>query len=187
VGETSRIEELQRRVQKDPASIAFAQLAEELRRAGEPEAAVQACRAGLEYHPQYLSARVTLGRALVELGRLDEARSEFEQVLLAAPDNLVALRGMADLHQQRESPPLEPVTPPPLPEWALAEAGVASAAPDLAPPSNEVAPGAIDVTPPPIDLAPTAAGEPALEELESWLAAIEAGRRQPADETDPSK
>ena len=64
-----RIDDLRRRVQKDPASIAFAQLAEEYRRAGQFSEAVEVCRAGLAVHPGYLSARVTLGRALVELGR----------------------------------------------------------------------------------------------------------------------
>ena len=67
MADNPRIEDLRRRVQKDPASIAFAQLAEELRRAGELEESVETCRAGLSLHPTYLSARVTLGRALVEL------------------------------------------------------------------------------------------------------------------------
>jgi len=43
--------------------------AEELRRAGEYQEAVDTCRAGLRVHPGYLSARVTLGRALIELGK----------------------------------------------------------------------------------------------------------------------
>jgi tetratricopeptide (TPR) repeat protein len=102
VPEHTRIEELRRRVEADPASIAFAQLAEEYRRLGEFEDAVRVCRAGLEQHPAYLSARVTLGRALMELGRYDEARATFEHVLGAAPDNLIALRSMADIHQRRE-------------------------------------------------------------------------------------
>ena len=80
----------------DPASIAFAQLAEECRRAGANEEAVAICLAGLAFHPQYLSARVTLGRALNELGRLDEARGELAVVLAAAPDNLAANRAMPE-------------------------------------------------------------------------------------------
>ena len=70
----SRIEDLRRRVQKDPASIAFAQLAEEYRRAGQLQDAVDVCRAGLAIHPGYLSARVTLGRALLELEQFDDAQ-----------------------------------------------------------------------------------------------------------------
>ena len=96
-----RIEELRRRVQKDPASIAFAQLAEEFRRAGQYAEAIDACHAGLAMHPGYLSARVTLGRALIEVGELDQALLELTQVLNAAPENLAALRGLAEIHHRR--------------------------------------------------------------------------------------
>src|SRR6266568_1439820 len=95
-----RIEELRRRVQKDPASIAFAQLAEECRRAGDYQEAVDICLAGLAIHPGYVSARVTLGRALIQLGRLDEAKAELQQVLATAPENLAAIRGLAQIHHR---------------------------------------------------------------------------------------
>ncbi len=101
MADNPRIEELQRRVQKDPASIAFAQLAEEYRRAGEHHEAVRVCRTGLAKHPSYLSARVTLGRALVELEQYDEAHTELEYVLRSAPENLAAIRGLAEIHQRR--------------------------------------------------------------------------------------
>ena len=100
MSDNPRIEELRRRVLKDPASIAFAQLAEEHRRAGEYDAAVRVCHAGLVEHPAYVSARVTLGRSLVELGRFEEAETEFRLVLQAAPDNIIAVRELADIHQR---------------------------------------------------------------------------------------
>jgi tetratricopeptide (TPR) repeat protein len=96
-----RIEDLRRRVHKDPASIAFAQLAEEYRRAGQYRDAVAVCRAGLATHPGYLSARVTLGRALIELDDLDGAQRELETVLQSAPENLSAMRGLAEIHHRR--------------------------------------------------------------------------------------
>ena len=105
MADPSRLEDLRRRVQRDPASIAFAQLAEEYRRAGDYPEAVEACRAGLAIHPAYLSARVTLGRALIELHELAAAQIELELVLKSAPDNLAAIRGMADiLHKQGDLP-----------------------------------------------------------------------------------
>ena len=97
MAENPRIAELRRRVESDPASIAFAQLAEEYRREGALERAIEVCRAGLAQYPSYLSARVTLGRALTELGRLDEARAELERVLDVAPDNVAARRAMEEL------------------------------------------------------------------------------------------
>ena len=96
-----RILELRRRVQADPASLAFAQLAEECRRAGSNDEAVDICRAGLTHHPNYLSARVTLGRALIELDRLEEAFTELTFVLDAAPGNLAAIRALAEIYQRR--------------------------------------------------------------------------------------
>jgi tetratricopeptide (TPR) repeat protein len=101
MAESPRIEELKRRVQVDPASIAFAALAEEYRRAGRFEEAIATCQSGLQRHPAYLSAHVTLGRALLELNRFDEARQELEHVLRAAPENLAAIRGLAEIHHRR--------------------------------------------------------------------------------------
>jgi len=100
MAENPRIEELRRRVQADPASIAFAALAEEYRRLGRFEEAVATCHAGLQRHPAYLSARVTLGRALVETGDYDGARAQFETVLQSAPENIAAIRGLAQIHER---------------------------------------------------------------------------------------
>src|SRR5919204_5672075 len=101
MADSQRIEDLRRRVQRDPASIAFAQLAEELRRAGQFQESVDTCLAGLAIHPEYLSARVTLGRALIELDKLDEAQKELERVLKSAPENLAAIRGLAEIFHRR--------------------------------------------------------------------------------------
>jgi tetratricopeptide (TPR) repeat protein len=103
LADNPRIEELRRRVQKEPASIAFAQLAEELRRSDRFLEAVEACRAGLEMYPGYLSVRVTLGRCLVELDRLDEAEQELEQVRVTAPENLAAIRALSKIQQRRRA------------------------------------------------------------------------------------
>ena len=101
MADNPRIEELRRRVQADPASIAFAALAEEYRRAGRYQDAIDTCRTGLQRHPSYLSARVTLGRALIETNEYDAAREELAFVLRAAPENLAAIRGLAEIHHRR--------------------------------------------------------------------------------------
>jgi tetratricopeptide (TPR) repeat protein len=100
VSENARIEQLRRRVRSDPASIAFAALAEEYRRDGRYAEAIEICRVGLQRHPAYLSARVTLGRALIGIGDLEAARLELEAVLRVAPENLAAIRAMADIYSQ---------------------------------------------------------------------------------------
>ena len=138
MADTVRIEELRRRVQMDPASIAFAALAEEYRRAGNHEEAIATCRTGLQRHPAYLSARVTLGRSLLETGRYEEARHELEFVLRAAPENLAAIRGLAEIHHRaRDGAETEP------PASAPAQA---SAQPPAQPPAP--APVAVVKAPP---------------------------------------
>jgi tetratricopeptide (TPR) repeat protein len=101
VQDESRIEALRQRLQKDPGSIAFAQLAEEYRRVGRFDEAIDVCRAGLARHPGYLSARVTLGRALLEVGDVESAQRELTEVVRVAPENLSAIRGLADVHRKR--------------------------------------------------------------------------------------
>jgi tetratricopeptide (TPR) repeat protein len=88
----SRIDELRRRLERDPGSRLFAQLAEEHRKAGEYAEAIKVARAGLVQHPAYPSARLTLGRALLDAGDAAGARVELEGALRDAPDNILASR-----------------------------------------------------------------------------------------------
>jgi tetratricopeptide (TPR) repeat protein len=81
---------------------AFGGIAERFRRAGDLDRAVALCREGLKRFPEQLSARVTLGWALLDKGQYDAAREELEQVLRRAPDNLAAIRGLAELHDRSE-------------------------------------------------------------------------------------
>jgi tetratricopeptide (TPR) repeat protein len=101
VADSPRIQELRRRVQQDPASLAFAPLAEELRRTGQLAEAVATCRTGLIRHPEYVSARATLGRALLDQGDFEAALVELTTVLQSAPEHLAALRGVAEIHAER--------------------------------------------------------------------------------------
>ena len=182
-----RIEELRRRVERDPASIAFAQLAEEHRRAGDYEEAIRVSRTGLAQHPGYLSARVTLGRALLETHQLDEAQIELEQVVHAAPDNLAAIRALADLHQLRDesggpeggAPESVDAGAPPSdvnPEIdgtndQLAHAlGTLDTGPSAPFPLVDTEPGGAD------EAAVAALADPVLSALEGWLDAILAER-----------
>ena len=110
-----RLEQLRRRVVANPASIAFAELADEYRRAGMLAEAIDTCRTGLRRHPAYASARITLALSLVDQGALDDAERELETVLRSAPENLAALHGLARIHAIRTGTPL-PVAPRSTPE-----------------------------------------------------------------------
>ena len=83
------------------ASAAAAQAWFEFRRTGNYEEAVSICRTGLQTHPSYLSARVTLGRALLEMNDLENAEAELRYVLQHAAENLAAIRAMAEIHHRR--------------------------------------------------------------------------------------
>ena len=154
--ETDRIDELRRRVGNDPASIAFAALAEEYRRAGRHEDAISTCMTGLVRHPAYVSARVTLGRALVETGKYDDARVQFEHVLRLAPENLAAIRALAALHERSEDP--------------ASSNGAASAAAYPVSMAGTSAASSPDLQSPP--------SSSALPDLESFLAAIQKSRSE---------
>jgi tetratricopeptide (TPR) repeat protein len=95
----TRIDELRRRLERDPGSRLFAQLAEELRKNGELVEAIRVARAGLAVHSSYPSARLTLGRALLDSGDVATARAELESVLRDAPDNILASRYLAQARE----------------------------------------------------------------------------------------
>jgi predicted Zn-dependent protease len=97
--------ELERRMRADPSSVAFANLAEQYRRAGRFDDAIITCRSGLTHHPGYVSARVTLGRALVAIGDLQRAEVELNDVQADAPDNLAAREGLAELQAAQAATP----------------------------------------------------------------------------------
>ena len=95
----ARVDELRARWQREPFSRAFLPLAEEYRRLGKLEEAERVARAGLQRHPTYHSAKVLLGRVLLDLDRLEEAAAEFRSVLEAEPRNLLAGRLLAGIQR----------------------------------------------------------------------------------------
>ncbi|HUR20245.1 MAG TPA: tetratricopeptide repeat protein [Vicinamibacterales bacterium] len=128
--------------------------AEALRRSGNPQGAIDLCRDALARFPGHLSARVTLGWALLDLGQLKEAREEFEVVRKSAPDNFAAIRGLAQLHVLEESHA----------EAYSFDMETESAAPDdLEEPSP---------------VAPPALVSPVVARLEGWLSRVEALRSE---------
>ncbi|WP_291989631.1 tetratricopeptide repeat protein [Luteitalea sp.] len=103
------LEQLRRRMQSHATPTAFAALAEEHRRAGRFAEAIAVCRDGLERYPAYASARVTLGRALLDSGDVRTAVAELEQAVAQSPDNLAAAKALDAAHLACAAlPPLPP-------------------------------------------------------------------------------
>jgi tetratricopeptide (TPR) repeat protein len=88
------------RVQRDPASLAFAQLAELYRRAGRTGEAITLCREGLARFPHYTTARFVLAKALQAEGDLDRAIAEIAAILEVSPRDVQSHRLAAEIHRR---------------------------------------------------------------------------------------
>ena len=90
------IEDLLKQFAENPRRV-FARLANEYRKSGDLDVAIEICRAHVPLQPTYISGYIVLGQALFESKRLDEARSTFETALTLDPENLIALRQLGDI------------------------------------------------------------------------------------------
>ncbi|MCI0612844.1 hypothetical protein L0244_07625 [bacterium] len=99
---TPAIDKLLKKLEKEPNSLIFLQLAEEYRKESYYDDALFICAEGLRRHPNYWSARVALGRIHKEMGHSDLAREELEKVIQAVPDNLLANKLLGDIYMELE-------------------------------------------------------------------------------------
>jgi tetratricopeptide (TPR) repeat protein len=97
VGAIRRQEE---RLARDPASLAFAQLADLYRKAGRTRDAVALCRNGLTRYPHYTTARLILAKALVADGQLAPAQVELEAILDVSPKDVQSHRLVAEVQRR---------------------------------------------------------------------------------------
>jgi tetratricopeptide (TPR) repeat protein len=93
-----KIEELRFRLKTDPKSRLFYPLAEELRKVGAFDDGERVLRTGLEHHPTYLSAWVSLGRVLRDQHKNEGAAEALKKALQLDPGNVVAARLLADAY-----------------------------------------------------------------------------------------
>ena len=100
MADPSRLDELQRRYAENPRRY-FAPLANEFRKAGELQTAIDICREQLARYPGHMSGHVVLGQALYEARDARDAQSAFERALQLDPENLIALRHLGDIARDR--------------------------------------------------------------------------------------
>lgn len=96
---SQRIDELRQKFHENPRRY-FAPLANEYRKAGDPEQAIAICRAHLAQQPGHMSGHVVYGQALYDAHRIEEARVVFEKALSLDPDNAVVLKQLGDIARQ---------------------------------------------------------------------------------------
>jgi len=94
------IDSLKDRIARDPFSRAFLQLAEEYRREGRFQEAIEVCLDGLQRHPTYHTARISLGRTYMEAGDLEKAKQTFMEVLELQPENHLAAKLLAEIQKK---------------------------------------------------------------------------------------
>lgn len=97
VGAIRRQEE---RLSRDPASLAFAQLADLYRKAGRTRDAVALCRDGLARYPHYTTARLILAKALAADEQLAAALVELNAILEVSPKDLQCHLLSAEVHRR---------------------------------------------------------------------------------------
>jgi len=102
VAYASEIEKLEARYRENPKGRNFAPLADAYRKAGLIDNAIDLCQAGLEHHPDYVSGYIVLGRCLVD--KKDDAAAEgvFRRVLDLDPENILALKVLAEVAERNE-------------------------------------------------------------------------------------
>src|SRR5688500_9745340 len=93
---SARIDELEKKFSEN-ARRYFAPLANEYRKAGDLDRAIEICRAHLPQQPGHMSGHIVYGQALYESRQLDEAKTVFEAALALDPENLIALRHLGDI------------------------------------------------------------------------------------------
>ncbi len=97
---TSEIEKLERRWAENPKGRNFAPLADAYRKAGELDRALELCTAGLELHPDYVSAHIVLARCLIDQKNDAGASEVFQKVLALDPENVLALKILAEIAER---------------------------------------------------------------------------------------
>lgn len=98
---SDEIRRFEEQYERQPGSLVFARLADAYRKAGEPERALTVLEDGLLRHPDYPSGHIVMARTLRDLGRVDETLQSFRRVLELDGANLVAIRELAGLADER--------------------------------------------------------------------------------------
>jgi tetratricopeptide (TPR) repeat protein len=94
------IRRYEERLVRDPASLAFAPLADAYRKAGRTREAINLCREGLGRFPHYTTARLILAKAHLDDGNPEAALAELSIILQASPKDAQAHRMTADVHRR---------------------------------------------------------------------------------------
>lgn len=91
----SEIARLSERFNKDPKSKIFVQLADAYRKNNMIDEALEILNKGLAFHPNYPLAHLIFGKCNFDKRQLEQAKESFKKTLSFDPQNIVALRMLA--------------------------------------------------------------------------------------------
>jgi tetratricopeptide (TPR) repeat protein len=94
------IRRYEERLARDPASLAFAPLADAYRKVGRTREAINLCREGLGRFPHYTTARLILAKAHLDDGNAEAALGELGVILQSSPKDAQAHRLAAEIHRK---------------------------------------------------------------------------------------
>lgn len=99
------IEQLSEKLQADPKSRVFAQLADAYRKANLLDEAIDTAKKGLEVHPKYAIAHLVLGRCYLAKGMFALAREEFDLTIKNDPQNMVGYKLLGETYEKQNMYP----------------------------------------------------------------------------------
>src|SRR5690606_33582139 len=90
------IEKLERKHAENPEGRFFVPLANAYRKLGDLETAEALLHAGIERHPDYLTARIVLGRCLADRGAVQDGQEEVRCQRRLGLQNVIARRALGE-------------------------------------------------------------------------------------------
>ena len=97
---SGELEKLERRWAENQLGLTFAPLAEAYRKAGDPARALQLLQVGMAQHPNYIPAHIVRGRCHLDLQADGEAELCFLRVTELDPENVIALKSLAEISER---------------------------------------------------------------------------------------
>ncbi|OGC39355.1 hypothetical protein A2Y85_00355 [candidate division WOR-3 bacterium RBG_13_43_14] len=101
----AEIARLSEKYSKDPKSRMFVQLADAYRKNGMMDEALDILNKGLQYHPDYALGYLILGKCYFDQRKYEQAKDAYETTLKHDPQNIVALRMIAQICESLRDEP----------------------------------------------------------------------------------
>ncbi len=97
---SGELEKLERRWAENQLGLTFAPLAEAYRKAGDSARALLLLQTGMSQHPNYIPAHIVRGRCHLDTQSDAEAELSFLRVTELDPENVIALKSLAEISER---------------------------------------------------------------------------------------